>query len=170
MKSVKCKVKSGFTLMELMIVMVIMGILILVGLTSFMSSSQKGRDNRRKSDLRQIATALEAYYSDKSQYPNDNGSGKMMGCGVGATALCNWGDIFSNTTNNTIYMIKLPADPSSTLQYYYVKRGNGYSLYAKLENAQDLLNLITPAVSTNCASSGTAVQCNWGISSSNVTP
>lgn len=158
-----------------MVVMVIMGILVMVGLTSFKSTSQKGRDNKRKSDLRQVATALETYYSDKGQYPaaDPGGTGKLMGCGAGAVEVCNWGDTFSNTTNNTLYMLNLPKDPTSSLQYYYNKVGNGYKLYARLENSQDPEYIsagYAGPTGFKCGASSVIVECTYAIASTNLTP
>ncbi len=51
--------KWGFTLMEVMIAIAIIGILTSAALGSFISSQIKGRDARRKADLQQLARALE---------------------------------------------------------------------------------------------------------------
>ena len=164
--------KNGFTLIELLIVMVIIGILATIGLATFASSQMKSRDAKRKSDLQQISRALELYYNDKGQYPApaaDN-SGNILGCGAGAVAACIWGDPnlkFSNTTTGTIYMVRLPADPSSNSYYYVATKVSGiytkYQLYARLENLQDK-NIIVNGL--NCGTGN----CNYGVSSSNTTP
>ena len=93
-----------------------------------------------------------------------------MGCGAGATAVCTWGSIWKNTTNNTTYMVLLSKDPSSTkYKYYYVKSSTWYKLYAYLENAQDG-DIITPSqANTNCGVAA-AKTCNFGVSSPNTTP
>ena len=51
--------QKGFTLLELLVVMVILGLLAAIGLSSFISSQKKGRDARRKADLSSIQSALE---------------------------------------------------------------------------------------------------------------
>jgi type II secretion system protein G len=163
--------KNGFTLIELLIVIVIIGILAAIGLATFTSSQMKSRDAKRKADLQQVSRALELYYNDKGQYPADDGSGNIMGCGAGAITACTWGSLtvpFSNTTTGTIYMTKLPADPSQ-YTYYYVAtpvlgRHPQYQLYARLENLQDQSIIVS---GYNCA---TGVKCNYGVSSSNITP
>ena len=84
---------SGFTLVELLIVISIIGILAGIGLASFNSAQAKSRDTKRKTDLQQVGNALELYYNDKGQYPApaaDN-SGNFMGCGAGAVLECTWG-------------------------------------------------------------------------------
>lgn len=164
--------RSGFTLIELMIVMVIMGVLAVIGVTAFMSSQVKGRDSARKGDLNAIAQALELYYNDNSRYPADDNSGGMVGCdgGVGtnptpAPVTCTPGAVFKNT-NGTIYMPQFPKDPSSAQIYFYdgVSTGSQYKLYAHLENDQDP-QIMSALPGVYC---GTNIQCNYGVASGNI--
>ncbi len=160
--------------MELLIVIVILGILITLGGASFTGSQKKGRDSKRKADLRNIAVALEQYYTDKGQYPGDNNSptGKIYACGTGGTSLCDWGYPFIDQ-NTVVYMLKLPDDPIGALGYYYdaiPAQGliKSYQLYAHLENTEDP-EIITPnntsLTGTSCGSA-----CNYGVASSATTP
>jgi len=167
------KNRQGFTLMELLIVMVILSILVAIATGTYATSSKRGRDNRRKNDLRSVATALETYYSDKGRYPTGVG-GVMMGCGAGDTGACSWGDSGSGFTDQygTLYMVLIPSDPIDSQTYYYVSSsGTDYKLYAKLENAYDAGDGVLQSgyASTNC-SSDSNIQCNYGISSANTTP
>ena len=64
------KNKRGFTLMELLIVIAIIGILVSVSVVSYSSAQKKGRDARRHSDLKALQNAWEQYYADNSaNYP-----------------------------------------------------------------------------------------------------
>lgn len=129
--------KTGFTMIELLIVIVIMGILSAVGIGTFTSSQLKARDSKRKSDLRTMGDAFEAYYNDFGSYPVDDGTGGFRGCGVDAnTDVCAPGDEFSNATNGTTYMVQVPSDPSDGT-YYYMSDGTFYRIYAHLENDRD---------------------------------
>lgn len=161
--------KTGFTLIELVIVMAIIAILTAAGLSSYISSQVKGRDARRKGDLTQISRAIEIYYNDHGSYPSAH-NGLIVSCGDG-TADCSWNGGPFTDANSTIYMQKLPRDPAySSRQYYYYSDATGslYALYAWLENTQDNA-VITPAVSTDCAVAG-GQDCNYGISSPNTNP
>jgi type II secretion system protein G len=161
--------KKGFTLIEIMVVIAILGVLIAMVSGSFVSSQKKSRDLKRKSDLSQIGKALEFYYNDRGQYPlSDNG--KIVGCGDPTTALvdCVAGGEWANTTTTpqTIYMAQLPSDPTGQ-RYFYDSDGNGtyYKLYARLENTDDGQ---IGTYATIC--SGTDGQCNYGLSSPNTKP
>jgi len=61
---------SGFTLIELLVVIAVIGILSSVVLASLNSARTKGRDARRKSDMKQVQLALEMYFDDNSAYPS----------------------------------------------------------------------------------------------------
>lgn len=61
--------QEGFTLLELLIVIVIIGILAVIIVPGLASGPKRARDADRKSDLRAIQNALEAYYTDEGGYP-----------------------------------------------------------------------------------------------------
>jgi type II secretion system protein G len=168
--------QRGFTLMELLVVIVLLGVLATLGLSSFMSSQTKSRDTKRKGDLKSISNALEIYYNDKGRYPNDAGDGRIMGCGAGDVLECPWGGQFVDA-NGTQYMAILSKDPSKGKRYFYdVAGGNqSYQMYARLENTLD--NDVQKDASDNpYAYSGlycddaNNIQCNWGIASVNTSP
>lgn len=68
----KNKFNKGFTLIELLVVIAIIGLLSSVVLASLSSARIKSRDARRKSDLKQIQTALELYYDKYGTYKVKN--------------------------------------------------------------------------------------------------
>lgn len=79
--------------------------------------SSSARDSQRKSDVRNIRTALESYFVDNSNYPTT------------LTAL---------TSGSTPYIKTLPTDPKTKAQYTYTPSGSppsSYKLTAKLENS-----------------------------------
>lgn len=67
--------KNGFTLVELMVVIAIIGILASIVLVSVSGGKSKARDAQRSSDLENFAGALEVYYSQNGHYPYTNCSG-----------------------------------------------------------------------------------------------
>ncbi len=148
----------GFTLIELMVVMVILGLLATVGLASFRTSQIKSRDAKRKSDLGQIQRALELYYNDYNTYPDSVG-GKIS---VGGAL--NWGDEFKDA-KETVYMKELSKDPTKNPDYCYASSASpvSYKLYAKLENSQD------PRIGGPYTCGGVSSY-NYGVASANETP
>jgi len=66
--------KKGFTLIEMLIVIAIIGILASMVIVSLGPSQAKARDAKRMSDLRQIQNMLEIYYTANGGYPSSQGS------------------------------------------------------------------------------------------------
>jgi len=60
--------KKGFTLIELLIVVVIIGILAAIAIPKFSSTREKAYVSAMKSDLKNLATQQEIYYSDNANY------------------------------------------------------------------------------------------------------
>lgn len=60
--------EKGFTLIELLVVMAIIGILAAIAIPQFAEYRMRGFDSRARSDLRNVATAEEAYFVDYEKY------------------------------------------------------------------------------------------------------
>ena len=60
---------SGFTLMEMMIVMVLIVILAGIGLSVYGNSVQRAKEATLKEDLFRMRDAIDQYYADKNKYP-----------------------------------------------------------------------------------------------------
>lgn len=102
--------KRGFTLLELLIVIAIIGILISIGVVSYSSAQKKSRDSRRTADMKAIQNAWEQYYADNSgSYP--------ASCTISATYL----------------PAGLPTDPKSTLAYASTCTASTYCFCAGME-------------------------------------
>lgn len=114
--------KVGFTLLELLVVISIIAILITVGLTSFSTAQKKGRDAKRKSDIKEIQNAMEQYYSICGyQYPS---------IPVGSTF---YSSINCSSPAISI-MPTVPTDPRATPAYTCTScSSTSYTLCATLE-------------------------------------
>lgn len=132
---------KGFTLIELLIVMTIIALLVAAASASWTNAQQKGRDGRRKSDLKGIQQTLELYFQQNGHYPQSS-NGKVQ-CPGSASAI-EWGKNF--TCDGTTYMNPIPKDPvnSSGYTYYFnatFPNTDGYPLKytisAKIENDKD---------------------------------
>ena len=67
----KSTMRKGFTLIELLIVVVIIGILAAIAIPKFATTKQKAYMATMKTDLRNLVTAQEAYFSDNQAFTND---------------------------------------------------------------------------------------------------
>ena len=62
------KSEDGFTLIELMVVVLIIAILVAIGLPTFLGMRARAHDRVAQSDLRNGFTAVKAYYTDVGSY------------------------------------------------------------------------------------------------------
>lgn len=61
--------ERGFTLFELLVVVVVIAVLSLIMIPNLLNSLHRGKQKRTMSDLRSIGLAIEAYSTDNSNYP-----------------------------------------------------------------------------------------------------
>ncbi len=73
----------GFTLIELMITVVIIGILASIALPSYNSYIAKARRADAKAQLLQAAQFMQRFYAANDRYDQDRGSNAVLGSGVG---------------------------------------------------------------------------------------
>lgn len=146
--------KRGFTLIEVLTVVAIIGIL--ASLTSYVygSALTRSRDNTRKSDLLTIKNSLEQFYLENREYPKtklettaqqETLSAKYQLESING---CNYGNN-PNTINSFIapkYLSSVPTDPKVSVTYDASCHAtpptlNGKYLYLPLAvNRDDLVN------------------------------
>jgi len=125
-KSHKLK-QSGFTLIEIMVVVVIIGILASVVVPRIMDNPDKARTAKAKNDLRVLESALDIYRLDNYAYPTtDQGLEALVSKPTSSPEPPNW--------KEGGYIKKLNSDPWGN-EYLYLSPGeNGeidiYSLGA----------------------------------------
>ena len=66
---VSLKNKKGFTIVELLIVIVVIGILATLVIVTFTGIQQKARNSQRQTDINAVASHVEAFYAQHGFYP-----------------------------------------------------------------------------------------------------
>ncbi len=142
--------ESGFSLIEILVVIAILAIVMLVALFAYQRHLMRSRDMQRKTDLDSLRTAFEEYYNDHRCYP-------PMECVV----LCG-----SNCLSP--YLKSIPCDPLTHESYLYQSAlgdyCDGYRLLAKLEitDDQDILGVgCNPEAKVGCDEDYPGY--NWGV-------
>jgi len=109
--------KRGFTLVELLVVVAIIGLLSGMVVISIKNVKAKARDSQRVSDMNTIVTALNMYHNDSNFYPIFDGY--ITGTDDLTTAVKSVG---ATST--------LPIDPTNTGDYrYYYQSTDGEDFY-----------------------------------------
>jgi prepilin-type N-terminal cleavage/methylation domain-containing protein len=157
--------KKGFTLIELMVVIAVIGILAAIALVSLTGVQKTARDATRKSNIADYATALARYYTDNQTYPvsavgGDVSNPAASGIFTAAGAL---------VTGN--YMAKALTDPNGGVNckvstaaaaqqctYTYFGSAAGYEVSAILENPLTAGGVYYTNANGNTAT--VAAQCN----------
>ena len=119
------KKQSGFTLIELLIVIAIIGILAAIAIPNLLNAVQRGKQKRTMSDMRALATAVEAYAVDNNVYPTATCAGGIYTT-IGTTPLAT--NSFTRLTPT--YIAQPPKlDGWGRFMFYSVDTpGNNYSI------------------------------------------
>ncbi|OYW85007.1 hypothetical protein B7Z17_03075 [Candidatus Saccharibacteria bacterium 32-49-10] len=100
----------GFTIVELLIVIVVIAILAAITIVAFNGVQQRARDSARATSLAAITKALELYYADNGQYPLGSGSSTINGS-WSTSADASWQNLADQLRP---YLATLPVDPQGT--------------------------------------------------------
>ena len=110
--------KKGFTLIELLVVIAIIGLLSTLSVVALGSARAKSRDSKRLSDIKQVQTALELFYTDQGNYPGN--TNLVLGIDTETNrGICLNVSGFAGANCENAYMGLVPKDPQNSGSYIY---------------------------------------------------
>ncbi|EKD56864.1 MAG: Type II secretory pathway pseudopilin PulG-like protein [uncultured bacterium] len=122
---------TGFTLVELLVVISIIGLLATLAIVSLNAARTRSRDTKRASDLRTIQTALELYFDENDDYP--------------ASSLMILPSPWNGAANSLLFYLNpfvqgssLPVDPLNNTtynRYLYSATADGFFLSVRFEGS-----------------------------------
>jgi general secretion pathway protein G len=104
--------EQGFTLLEIMVVVVIIGLLVAAVAPNFIGQIDKAAVSRAKTDIRSIETSLNLYRLDNFRYPSTSEGLEALVTNPGEASAPNW----------KAYLPRVPLDPWDQ-PYQYVSPG-----------------------------------------------
>ena len=121
--------RKGFSPIELLAVILMIGILTLVAVSFLNDARAKARDAKRLVDITRLKTALEFYQLENGSYPQYENVitlgvepyVKLCESAVGAF-------VSSGVECQTDFMAPVPLDPQRTKQYMYAGIADGYTI------------------------------------------
>ena len=114
--------QKGFTIVELLIVIVVIGILAAITIVAFNGVQQRANNTKFANMVGQYAKALSIYATEKSAYPGVVAASvaNNLACLDGTTTCWSGADAVKSTTLQTElaqYVSGLPASPNSAITY-----------------------------------------------------
>jgi general secretion pathway protein G len=112
--------QDGFTLIEIMVVILILGLLATIVVQSLRGAADKAKKVKAQADLSEFKTALDRFYLDNGYYPTtDQGLQALVTPPTSGRVPANY--------ENGGYIERVPRDPWGS-PYYYQSDGNSYAL------------------------------------------
>jgi len=120
--------EQGFTLLEIMVVVVIIGLLAAIVVPNFVGNIDKAAVSRAKQDIRGIETALNLYRLDNFRYPSTSDGLQALVTNPGEAAAPNW----------KAQLRKLPIDPwNHPYQYAYPGQHGEFDVFTYGADGQE---------------------------------
>jgi general secretion pathway protein G len=132
MRAIKAPLRvseQGFTLLEIMVVVVIIGLLVAAVAPQFIGNISKAEINRAKQDLRSIETSLNLYRLDNFRYPSTAEGLQALVTNPGENVAPNWKQ----------YLKQMPVDPWKR-PYHYTspgQRGGDFDVFTYGADGQE---------------------------------
>lgn len=163
--------RQGFTIVELLIVIVVVAVLATVSVSAFNGTQQRARDTQRVQDMQTIVKALELYKTQHGSYPAaSTGSNTTNSWEVSSK---NPSQFLSALKTSGVLSSAVPVDPTNTVdnfEYRYYRylagtngcdaaRGQYYVLVAR--KAETTSDKMPTSPGFSCTNTTSGVSRNW---------
>ncbi|MFX4261640.1 type II secretion system protein GspG [Pelotomaculum propionicicum] len=120
--------EKGFTMVEMMVVMIIIAVLIAGGVKFYLGYIENSKVTKAKAQISTMQAALDTYYAENGAYPSDTTldalKAKMLNAGLIVTATPGSGTAGQDGTLNV-------ADPWGASSFYIYKSTDGSKFYIR---------------------------------------
>ncbi|HSW90781.1 MAG TPA: type II secretion system protein [Candidatus Saccharimonadales bacterium] len=121
--------RSGFTIVELLVVITVIGILATITVVSYNGVHARTRDDRRRTDVANIIKAMELYYSDNNSYPTPlTNTGSAINNGWYSSGDTSWSKLSTLMLGSQAIDV-VPVDPINTPSGVPSAGGLVYAIY-----------------------------------------
>lgn len=147
--------QKGFTIVELLIVIVVISILAAITIVTYNGISSRARDSARLDTMSQLKKSIEAYYAINGNYPMCSGNTICI-----STTYAGWGDISLLIANGPL---KDPKNTNGQYGYYYARgfKKTGATTFSNPNTDQEYI------IATRLENSTTPVFTGWDNTSLN---
>lgn len=127
-KKLQKTIYRGFTLLELLIVIAVIGGLAAISVNAFPAAGRRARDATRRNDIKQFQTAMETYNNRVGSYYVNTGTPDTTDCGSANLKLAacpidpksGWNYTLNSTATSYVINSRLEAPNDTTKQYFVV--------------------------------------------------
>lgn len=110
MKKAWARKQKGFTLVELIVVIIVISVLASIVMLTFTKVQQRNRDSQRDRDITEVQRALDKYYASNGVYPAGNNGSGVDNTAYNISTLA-WALV-------PTYLSQMPTPPSSNTYQY----------------------------------------------------
>ncbi len=127
----------GFTVLELIIVLLVFGLVVTLGVVSLNSARRAQRDALRLSSVSVLRSALNVYWQQHGRFPESNGV-DLAAPGTNTDVFTGEGFVAREAARDPIHLQQVPVGPTAN-EYFFYKGGlDGYSIRFRTESRTSL--------------------------------